>query len=846
MEVDGEDLISLRIKYFDTIPISNSINILKSGYLFSASEYGNHQLYQFQKLGDDDNELEYSSRSYESFGMPTDQNPLPINPAYFNLKPLDNLVLVDEINSLAPIIDAKVQSLYGNETPQIYTACGRGSRSSLRVLRHGLDVIEAVSSDLPAPPIGIWTLKLRESDIFDSYIVLSFVNGTLILGIGESIEEVSNTGLSTSLSTITVQQIGTDSLLQVHHHGIKHITYDKKVNDWKAPSNKQIVKATTNKRQCVIGLNTGEICYFEMDNYGQLNEFEEMKNMESNILCMSIGEVEIGKQRYNFLAIGCDDQTIRIISLDPQSTLETISVQAVTALPQSITISQIYDSSIDKYNKTNFVNIGLNNGVLLRTTLDQINGNLTDSRSKFLGPKGVNLTRIKLINDDNDEVNNDENVQNESEAVIALSNRSYLNYSNNDKLQFTPLLYDSLDQVSSFSAELCPQGLIGISESVLRIFTIPDLNKNLNQSSIKLNYTPRKLLNHPYQTIFYTIESDHRTISKENYENMLTNKGYNMDNYYYDSEQFGNYKAPEGHWGSCIRIIDPNELKTVKTLELDNNEAAFSAAIVNWSTMEDELHLVIGTVKDRVMTTQTFSQCYLRVYKLSEDGKDLEYLHKTDIDDVPYSLHSFKGKLLAGVGKALRIYEIGKKKLLRKCENNSFSTAVVNINSIGSRIYVGDMQESVSYAVYKAPENKLIVFADDTNPRWTTASVPIDYDSVAGGDKFGNIFINRIDRKVGDNVDDDETGAGIINTKGLYHGAPYRSELLAHFFVGDIVTSITKATLSAGGREILIYTCLHGTIGMIIPFVSKDDVEFLSTLEVSVFLKKSKSLLIFI
>ena len=29
----------------------------------------------------------------------------------------------------------------------------------------------------------------------------------------------------------------------------------------------------------------------------------------------------------------------------------------------------------------------------------------------------------------------------------------------------------------------------------------------------------------------------------------------------------------------------------------------------------------------------------------------------------------FQGRLLAGVGRLLRIYDLGKKKLLRKCEN---------------------------------------------------------------------------------------------------------------------------------------------------------------------------------
>lgn len=42
---------------------------------------------------------------------------------------------------------------------------------------------------------------------------------------------------------------------------------------------------------------------------------------------------------------------------------------------------------------------------------------------------------------------------------------------------------------------------------------------------------------------------------------------------------------------------------------------------------------------------------------------------QTETDDVPLSLLAFQGRLVAGVGKALRLYDIGKKKLLRKVEN---------------------------------------------------------------------------------------------------------------------------------------------------------------------------------
>lgn len=42
---------------------------------------------------------------------------------------------------------------------------------------------------------------------------------------------------------------------------------------------------------------------------------------------------------------------------------------------------------------------------------------------------------------------------------------------------------------------------------------------------------------------------------------------------------------------------------------------------------------------------------------------------QTPLDDIPYALCAFQGRLLVGMGKSLRIYDMGKKKLLRKCEN---------------------------------------------------------------------------------------------------------------------------------------------------------------------------------
>lgn len=88
---------------------------------------------------------------------------MPLPQALFRPRGLDNLTLVDEMASLDPILDSKVMNILPNsDSPQIFAACGKGSRSTLRMLRHGLEVEEVVSSDLPGIPNAVWTTKLRE------------------------------------------------------------------------------------------------------------------------------------------------------------------------------------------------------------------------------------------------------------------------------------------------------------------------------------------------------------------------------------------------------------------------------------------------------------------------------------------------------------------------------------------------------------------------------------------------------------------------------------------------------------------------------------------------------------
>ena len=61
------------------------------------------------------------------------------------------------------------------DTPQVYTACGRGPRSTLRVLRHGLEVTEMAVSELPGNPNAVWTVKKRADGNFSTDTLLDII-----------------------------------------------------------------------------------------------------------------------------------------------------------------------------------------------------------------------------------------------------------------------------------------------------------------------------------------------------------------------------------------------------------------------------------------------------------------------------------------------------------------------------------------------------------------------------------------------------------------------------------------------------------------------------------------------
>jgi splicing factor 3B subunit 3 len=353
------------------------------------------------------------------------------------------------------------------------------------------------------------------------------------------------------------------------------------------------------------------------------------------------------------------------------------------------------------------------------------------------------------------------------------------------------------------------------------------------QESIALTHTPRGFVRHPTERLFYVIEADSNTLAPATKQTLLNDANLvNGDAVQLPPEEFGHARA-KGHWASCIQIVDPVEKKEVlATVFLEENEAAVSVAAVAFSSQDDETFLLVGTGKDMVANPSSATCGYIHVYRFDEGGKELEFIHKTKVDSPPRALMAFQGRVLAGIGRDLRLYDLGMKQLLRKAQKmNCVSNLIVGLQTQGSRIVVSDVQESVTYVVYKFQDNELIPFVDDSVARWTTSTAMVDYETTAGGDKFGNLWLVRCPEKSSEQADEDGSGAHLIHEKGYLGGTPNRLESMVNFYCQDIPTTVQKTALVPGGREILVWGGLQGSIGILVPFVSREDVDFFQSLE---------------
>ncbi|KAF4748606.1 Splicing factor 3B subunit 3 [Perkinsus olseni] len=667
--------------------------------------------------------------------------------------------------------------------------------------------------------------------------------------------------------------------------GIRHVAAGRRTTEWRAPPGRQVTMAASNGSQVVIALSGGEIQLFELDadTNGHLSEVAK-RDIGCEVAALTVQPLSSGRTRSQFMAVAGVDSSVRVLSLDSDRPLRQLAAQALRTTASSVCMLQFGQGTT----ATIYLAIGLEDGVLVRSVIDGVTGQLSDQRQRVLGPRRVTLCPLT--------------VDGGRPAMVAMSSRPFLCFQANDysgagasggQYQCVPLTFAAaededapgsskipalprFDLAAPFSIENCQEGICTTSQRVLRIVSVERLNETFNQVMVPLSYTGRKFLPLPppkllsgqvdaaqmdNRIMLAVMEADHNTYNEETkteireaLKKIKVDAGEEGDA---DVDppaesQVGTYIAGQGKWGSCIRVVDPLTASTSFKLDLDVDEAATAMTVCYFYQLKDNRPcLVVGTatgVDPHNPSRSAHGKCYIKTY-LYDESYNLQLIHVTPLEGVPSAMYPFEGRLLVAlrgsptVAPVLRIYELGKKRLLKKCEYKFLpeSGGIMWLDVNNDRIFAADSRDSILVLRWRYSDNQMQVISDDTYPRCITAAAVLDYNTIVVGDKFDNIAILRVPS---DAKDAGAWGRPVVEAEGIstlrlvpgrdndyVSGNTFKMDLIGHFHVGETITSLQRVTMVAGGAEIVIYSTVLGTIGALYPFSSKREHNFLQALE---------------
>jgi len=753
-----------------------------------------------------------------------------------------------EINSLNSLIDF----VYGNydlsNIPKIYSISGTKGESYLKTLniKTIYDINQISIGKIPAQALNVFLLKKNFEDNYDSFIILSFVNKTLVYEIelnSYDIKEAKNHNFETKLPSLYVTILKDNSFLQVLPNGILHIKPEKKTTFLKSSSN--IICSCANNNQLVIGLENKELLYFEFDT--ELNK-SDIKVIGKKISFVELCPIDEGIFRSKYVAICVDDSNINILSLEKD---KLFFMASTINIPDKVSSLKIIQND-KNYSHSFIAFVGLINGVLVMINFTKTTGNTqfqTQIQTKFIGDEELKL--YKLVLDENN-----------------------INRFNNLVYYDSVMIYDGKN---SYLCKLNQRQDNYIDYNIKKINIKGEINyvSNCLIKTKEGNIDNVALIAEKKNIILGKINRDN--ISPKNQFKLIYNPKCiipTLNNNFIIIEVFRDFISNKEKWNSCIQIINPkNNFELIKEIKFDNEYITCSHLIKNYYGNADKQLLIIGTGQDYILyPIKKYSNAYIYLFDIYLDIKnkysfEIKLKFKDKIELLPTAIHEYQTKLICGMYKELILYEIGKEHLLKKSRSNIIKEEIISISMNGDRILALTRRSSIYILKYNE-FNALFytIIADDFYTRYIHKAKFLDYDTIICTDKFENLSIYSIPKSK-DNFDtgrhaikDSMTGFLTNSNDSFLHAANLKLTLMNQFHLGEIITSFQPIKIkedfdndkdneeenenseNSENNNIseeedenkikgILYGTLGGGIGVLIQFNKKEDALFFAQME---------------
>jgi len=339
---------------------------------------------------------------------------------------LPELTIAEEYINLGPIVDFDLVPT-GTQGPKdnsptrqesqtqslIVTCSGHGKDGSIRLVRNGIGVEEQASVDLPGIK-GMWSLRARFQDEFDTYLVQSYLGETRILGFGGSddgeeegeLEEVVFPGFDADSSTLYCVNVKA-GVVQVTERGVRLLDTNayNLLQTWETQDSFITVAGGNSLGQIVVALRGGVLVSLKIDENGIIEMGR--KQMDQEVSCIDLTPISMQHKDPNAMdtdnepdfssvvAVGLwNDVTVRLLALQSSALEEILKIDlGGDTQARSLILARLSNDPL--------LLIGLGDGNLITYSISIAGDSAkpiisTHSRKKvLLGTQSISLTAFQ-------------------------------------------------------------------------------------------------------------------------------------------------------------------------------------------------------------------------------------------------------------------------------------------------------------------------------------------------------------------------------------------------------------------------------------------------------------------
>lgn len=437
------------------------------------------------------------------------------------------LCYTNPIQNIAPILDVAVVDYHDEKHDQMVACCGVAPEGSLRIIQSGINVEKLLRTPSIYEGIsGTWTVRMKVTDSYHSFLVLSFLAETRILSVGLSFTDVTDSvGFQPNVCTLACGLVSDGLLVQIYQSSVKLCLPTKAAHSEGIPLSSPICTSwSPNNLNISLGVvghgfivvSTSNPCFlfilgvrllstyqyeiYEMQHLGLLNELscisiptqknektESNSTISANNSCIPsfLSGVDVNKT----FVIGTHRPSVEIWSFAPDGGVKvvacgTISLTNTTGTAIDFCVPQdVRLVFVDKY----YVLAGLRNGMLLRfewpaepsptspinvvdtalSSINLVNSATTAFEKRNDLPSTLQLIAIRRIGVTPVflvPLNDTLDAD-----IIALSDRPWLLHSARHSLSYTSISFQPSSHVTPVCSLECPRGILFVAEDSLHL-----------------------------------------------------------------------------------------------------------------------------------------------------------------------------------------------------------------------------------------------------------------------------------------------------------------------------------------------------------------------------------------